>query len=191
MEKGGKTRDVHDRIESECDGLSKHVASTLHVGAQHVLSLALVGRHQCGTVDDGVTSGECLAHQIAVFDVADDEVGHIDAQLGDRRLQFRGISDQKADRMPRIGDGLGGPAANKPRTTGYQNVHAAIVHGESPHLAAGGNGPATGGAPRSPRLGRSSRSRRTARALPRRCRHCKPGHRWHTTRWCGVDTAGR
>jgi hypothetical protein len=64
---------------------------------------------------------------VAVGDVGDDEVRHVDAEVGDGCLQLRGSSHQEPDGVSGIGNGLGGPAADKSRTPGDKNAHDAIA----------------------------------------------------------------
>src|SRR6185437_4679485 len=127
MEQRREARDVDHRVEPQLDGLAEYVAGAIHVGAEHLRRLAWVGGDQGGAVHDGVAAGERLADRVAVLDVADDVVRHVDAQLGDGGLQLGRSSDQEADRMARVGNGLGGPAADKSRTSGYQNMHDAML----------------------------------------------------------------
>ncbi len=118
MKQRREARYVHNGIESQLDGLTEDVAGALHVGGDHLRGLARVGGDQGRAVHDGVASGQRLAYRLAVFDVPDDQVRHVDAQFGDGRLQLRGSSYQEADRVARVSNGLGGPTAYKSRAAG-------------------------------------------------------------------------
>lgn len=127
MEQRGEAGHVDDGIQPELDGLTQHILCALHIGGQHLGRLAWVGGDQRGTMHDGVAALQRSSHRDAVGDVCDDEVGDIDAQLGDGGVQLVGIARQEPDGVPGIGDGLGGPPADESGTARDQNPHGLIL----------------------------------------------------------------